>query len=216
MDVNLLTEDIDETTFPEKFKDPESGALRVQALLNSYTELEKKLSSAPSAPKTHEDYCINCEHGLFEPDEEINKRLHAKGFTPDQAQEIYDLAAEKMMPMMAEMAAEFQADREVEKLVNHFGGPEKWKEVSRQLLSFGQKNLPVDTLENLSSSYEGVLALHKMMKAEEPSLQSKAAPVSSTDEKELSSMMRDPRYWRDKDPAFVEKVTEGFRKLYGD
>lgn len=215
MDVNLLTEDLDETTFPDKFKDPDTGGLRVQALLNSYSELEKKLSSAPSLPKTPDDYCINCDHGFFESDPEINERLHAKGFTPEQAQEVYDLAAEKMLPLMAEMVSEFQADREVEKLVGHFGGPEKWKEVSRQLLAFGQKNLPAGTLENLSSSYEGVLALYKMMKGEEPVLKNKVEPVSGVDEKELSSMMRDPRYWREKDPAFVAKVTEGFERLYG-
>ncbi len=29
-------------------------------------------------------------------------------------------------------------------------------------------------------------------------------------------MMRDPKYWRDKDPAFVAKVTEGFKSVYGE
>ena len=27
-------------------------------------------------------------------------------------------------------------------------------------------------------------------------------------------MMRDPRYWRDRDPSFVQKVTEAFQKMY--
>jgi hypothetical protein len=27
-------------------------------------------------------------------------------------------------------------------------------------------------------------------------------------------MMRDPRYWRDRDPAFIAQVTEGFKRLY--
>lgn len=39
-----------------------------------------------------------------------------------------------------------------------------------------------------------------------------AAPgVSDAD---LKSMMADPKYWRDKDPAFVAKVQEGFKRLY--
>ena len=43
-----------------------------------------------------------------------------------------------------------------------------------------------------------------------------AAPAhNAADEAELSSMMRDPKYWRDKDPSFVAKVTEGFQNLYG-
>lgn len=213
---NLLIEDIDPALVPDKFKNPETGAIRLEALVNSYGELEKRMSAIPGAPKSPGEYCIKCDHGLFEPDEDINRRLHAKGMSQEQAQEVYDLAAEKMLPMLKELAGDFRADREVEKLINHFGGPEKWKEVSRQLLAFGQRNLPGDVLENLSSSYEGVLALYKMMKSEEPGLKKRAENPSLLGEKDLQSMMRDPKYWRDKDPAFVAKVTEGFKSVYGE
>lgn len=206
---NLLTNDI-----PEKFKDPETGGLKADALLRSYKELEKKLSQNPAAPKSPEEYCIDCSHGLFEPDPEVNARIHSKGFTHEQAQELYNIAAEKMMPMIAEIAAEFQADREVERLINHFGGAEKWKEVSRQLLAFGRQNLSPDMLKNLSGSFDGVMALHRMMKSEEPGLK-RCVGISAVDEKDLHSMMRDPRYWRDKDPSFIAKVTDGFQKIYG-
>jgi sulfur transfer protein SufE len=214
MSVNLLTENLDETTIPEKFKDQDTGAMRVQALINSYNELEQKMSARPAPPKSVEEYCIDCSHGLFEADHEVNNRLHAKGLTQEQMQEVYDLAAERLVPMIADLAQEFSADAEVEKLIAHFGGPEQWKEVSRQLLSFGQRSLPADVLDNLSSSYEGVLALHKMMKSGDPSLRQEAQTQTSMDELELKSMMRDPRYWREKDPVFVAKVTEGFKKMY--
>ncbi len=177
MTENLLTNEI-----PDKFKDPETGDLKTDVLLRSYKELEKKLSQSPSAPKTAEEYCIDCAHGFFTPDTEVNQRMHAKGFTHEQAQEAYNLAAEKMMPMILQVAAEFQADREVEKLINHFGGIEKWKEVSRQLLAYGQQNLGADVLENLSSSYEGVLALHRMMKTDEPGLKRGGSNVSAVGE----------------------------------
>ena len=217
MTINLLTEGLDEQAVPQKFKDAETGAINIPAIVHSYAELEKKMSSAPSAPKSAEEYCINCEHGLFESDAEMNQRLHAKGFTQEQAQEVYDLAAEKMMPMIMEMAGDFQADREVEKLIAHFGGEDNWKEVSRQLLAFGQKQMPADVLENLSSSYEGILALHKMMKGEDPKVSKAETQANSgADMNELKSMMRDPKYWRDKDPSTVAKVTSGFKKIYGD
>ena len=211
-DENLLNADI-----PEKFKDPETGEVNVMAMAKSYKQLETMLSQKPSAPKTHDEYCIDCEkHGLFAADPEVNKRLHDKGFTNEQAQEVYDLAAEKMMPMIHEIIADYQADREVEKLINHFGGVDQWKEVSRQLLAFGRKNLPADVLDNMASSHEGVVALHRMMKGEEPSLQRNTdVKTGGVDDKELSSMMRDPKYWREKDPAFVAKVTQGFQRLYG-
>lgn len=35
------------------------------------------------------------------------------------------------------------------------------------------------------------------------------------DEERLRRLMRDPRYWRDKDPAVLNQVSEGFRRLYG-
>jgi hypothetical protein len=31
----------------------------------------------------------------------------------------------------------------------------------------------------------------------------------------LREMMRDPRYWRKRDPEWVKRVTEGFRRLVG-
>lgn len=34
-----------------------------------------------------------------------------------------------------------------------------------------------------------------------------------SEEEELRTMMRDPRYWRTREPDFVRRVTEGFRKL---
>jgi hypothetical protein len=208
---NLLTEEI-----PDKFKTPE-GALQTDALLRSYKELEKKLSSGPQAPKSPEDYCINCEHGLFESDPEINTHLHAKGFTQEQAQTVYDLAAQRMVPMVRAINADAQAEREVEKLIAHFGGADQWREISRQLLAFGQRNLPADVLESLSSSYDGVLALYRMMGSEEPGLKRAASEnPSKVGELDLQSMMRDPKYWRDKDPSYVAKVTEGFKKMYGN
>ncbi len=211
MNDTLLDDDI-----PQKFKDPDTGTLRRDALVQSYKELEKKMSQRPNAPKSHEDYCIECKHGFFEADEALNKRFHDKGFTNDQVQFIYDLAAEKMVPMVIEMAGDFQADREVEKLIGHFGGPEQWKEISRQLLAFGQKSLPADVLDSLSSSCEGVMALYNMMKGKEPSMENIPVAGENSSEKDLQSMMRDPKYWRDKDPSFVAKVTEGFQRLYGN
>lgn len=221
MTINLLTEDLDPETIPAKFKDPESGAIRVQAMVNSYSELEKKMAQTASgqihsAPEKPEDYCIDCEHGMFESDADVNRIMHEAGMSQEQAQAVYNLAAERMIPMIKEIASDVSADREVEKLMEHFGGPEKWKEVSRQLLAFGQRNLPEDVLENLSSSYEGVKALYKMMKSEEPALQTQdASNPSLAGEQDLQSMMRDPKYWRDRDPAFVTKVTEGFKNMYG-
>ncbi len=205
----LLDDDI-----PDKFKDKETGSINVNSLLQSYKSLEKKLSNAPSTPKSENDYDVKCNHGIFTTDKELNKRFFDKGFTNDQVQFIYDLAAEKMVPMIVEMANDFEADKEIEKLIRHYGGVEQWKQISRQLLSFGQKNLPADVLDSLSSSFEGVIALENMMHGKEPTISLNKKDTNNNEQRDLHSMMRDPKYWRDKDPSFVAKVTEGFKNLY--
>ncbi len=203
---------------PEKFLNPETGEIRVESLLKSYLALEKKLSErAVPCSQDPLNYHIECAHGLFEPDEDINQRLAERGFTPEQAQEVYDLAAEKLIPLIMDIAAEFQAERELDRLKEAFGGEEKWREISSQLLTFGQKNLPAEVLKGLASSYEGVMALYRMMtgdaKEKAPSPRTEVKPSMS--ETELYSMMRSPKYWREKDPSMIEKVTKGFQGLYG-
>ena len=209
---NLLNADI-----PDKFIDKDTGQVRMEDFVKSYKALEQEFSKRPSAPKTPDEYCIDCTHGLFETDPEVNKRLHAKGFTQEQAQEVYALAAERMIPIIAQIQRDAEADRAVEKLINHFGGVDAWKSISGQLLAFGQKALPADVLANMSSSYEGVLALHRLMQSEEPGLNSEGTStvaVGAKDEDALKAMMRDPRYWKDRDPEFIKQVTEGFESVY--
>ncbi len=206
---------------PDKFWDHEKGEVRMDALVKSYGELEKKMSTSSSSllnsdvPNSPDDYEIAVKDNLFEPDADMHARLHAKGFTCDQVQEVYDLAVEKMIPMILDVAAEFQADREIDRLKNHFGGDDQWKEMSRQMLSYGQKNLSPEVLKGMSSSYEGIMALYQMMQSDEPqTLGAQGKMVSSNADKDLQSMMSDPKYWRDKDPAFIAKVTDGFKNLY--
>jgi hypothetical protein len=37
---------------------------------------------------------------------------------------------------------------------------------------------------------------------------------ATLDESGLRSMMQNPKYWRDRDPAFIAKVSEGFQRIY--
>ncbi|MGH1403631.1 MAG: capsid assembly protein [Alphaproteobacteria bacterium] len=211
-DENLLNSEI-----PEKFKDPQTGQVNIEMMARSYKALEQRMSQLPTVPKSPEEYCIECDHSLFTADTDVNKRLYEKGFTQDQAQEVYNLAEEKLIPIIRQMAADYKADREVERLIEYFGGVEKWKVVARQLYAFGNKTLSADVLDSMASSYEGVLALYRMMKGEEPNLHKDVGnnDVSGAEENELASMMRDPKYWKHKDPTHIAKVTQGFKNLYG-
>jgi hypothetical protein len=219
---------------PEKFWDAETGTLRAEALLKSYRELERKLGTMVSLPADADDveaqsrlrealgvparadeYAIEPAHEVLRPDPELNARLHEAGFTQAQAQLVYDLAAERLLPLVDEIFDEAEAARQAESLAAHFGGQEKWQALARQLKTWGQANLPDETYRALASSHDGVLALHEMMRVREPSvLGGNDGAKPEPDEAELRSLMRDPRYWRDRDPALLAKVTEGFKRLY--
>ncbi|MBK1658052.1 hypothetical protein E2C05_00160 [Paracraurococcus ruber] len=220
---------------PEKFWDPATGTLRVDALLKSYLELERRLSQRggrPGPDTTPEDmarfrqamgipdsadaYNITSPHELCCPDATVNARLHAAQFSNDQAQLVYDLAAERLLPLIAEAAQQYEADRQREMLVHHYGGEDAFKRMAAQLAAWGRAKLPPGVYAALASTADGVMALEQMMRGQEPGLARDAAPPGPENEGELRAMMRDPRYWRSRDPQFIQRVTEGFRRLVGN
>jgi hypothetical protein len=216
---------------PAKFWDAEKGALDTEALLKSYAGLEKKLGSVGAKAQdknvldlaletdgADKGYDIALHHRMLRIDEAVNERLRNAGFTNAQAQLVYDLAAEVMMPMVEELVEEFRAYRELEKLEEHFGGEERFNEISRQLTAWAGKNVPPEIFESLNSSYYGVLALYNMMATSEPGLVGAGAAFGKDglSDKKLREMMRDPRYWRDGDKDFIRQVDDGFKELYGE
>ncbi|MBR0654795.1 capsid assembly protein [Plastoroseomonas arctica] len=217
---------------PEKFWDAEAGTLRTEALLKSYLELERRLSQragppAPDAPEEErqrflralgvpekpDGYAITAPHDLLSADAAINARLHEAGFTPKQAQLVYDLAAERLLPLIADAVREVEAEREVDRLRAHFGGDEAFRRMAGQIAAWGRANLAPHVFEALSTSHDGVVAMHGMMAKREPALMRAAEQPAASQEQELRVMMRDPRYWRTREPDFVKRVTEGFRRL---
>jgi len=197
---------------PEKFWDAERGALRVDALLKSYRELERRLSArfappgddapeeerqryrrAIGVPETAEEYAVEPRHELLAADPEVNAALHRAGFTPAQVQLVYDLAAERLLPIVAEAASQFEAERQRDRLRAEFGGEERYRRLAKQIGAWGRANLPEEVVSALSTTAEGVIALHRMMEKGEPALARRAEAPEAADEAALRRMMRDPR-----------------------
>ena len=62
----------------------------------------------------------------------------------------------------------------------------------------------------------GTLTMYKMMHSNEPTLlKEKSVNIETVTEEELRRMMQDPRYWKKNDPAYIKKIEDGFKKLYG-
>ena len=169
---------------PEKFWDTATNSVRVDDLAKSCRELERhlggsvkipgasadeadiaKFRQALGVPETADAYELQLGEDGFAADPEINRRMHQAGFTQSQAQLVYDLAQEYIGPMVQQTAADFEAERQTERLQNHFGGAENWTGISRQIQEWGKANLAPAALSALSTTYEGCLALHKMMQS---------------------------------------------------
>ena len=165
-------------------------------------------------PSGYDQYRINIPNELLDHDEELFKQFYEHGFTNDQAQFVYDLANERVIPVLDQLTVSFEAQKQLAKLSSYFGGQERFDEVSRQISGWAKQNLRPEVYDALASTAEGVIALYKMMSSNEPMLGKEAGFEGELNEQSLRKMMKDPRYWRDKDTAYINKITKGFEKLY--
>lgn len=204
---------------PAQFIDPATGEVRLDRLIAAYNDLAARDSNLVEGnlrniPESFDKYDIKIPSPLLERDDEVLKLFYEKGFTNDQAQLVYDLANERVLPYIEQMTVNFEAERQLEKLASHFGGRDKFNEISRQISAWSKNNLPPEVYDALASTSEGVVALYKMMSSNEPLLGRDNTMPEELNEESLRKMMEDPRYWRDHDKAYVNKITKGFEKLY--
>lgn len=225
-----------DTQVPAKFRDPRTGGIRTEALLRAYLDLERRMHSmvklpgagcsdeercafhrALGVPDSPDGYDIVSRHELLNSSPEVNSRLHAAGFTPEQAQLVYDLAHDCVLPWMARVTEDHDQRRHLERLKDHYGGDARWSETARQISAWGKANLPGEVYQALARSPDGIMAMERMMGSGEPTMGRAPAPKEDAlSEAELKRMMQDPRYWKKRDPAFIDKVSSGFRRLYGE
>lgn len=198
---------------PEEFWDADQGQVRVDELSAAY-EAMKAQTQAVMRPKSPQDYKVSCKSDLMASDEMVNERLFEAGFSNDQVQLVYDLAHDVLEPVMAQMISILYQQNQLERLIDKFGGEERWQEISRQIRAWGERKLPRHAFEAMACNYDGVMALYNMMGAGEPGMGMQAPADFVGGESDVRKLMRDPRYWRDQDPVVVAQVRDGFRRLY--
>jgi hypothetical protein len=165
----------------------------------------------PDAP---EHYRIRLGDGPVSRDAELDGLLHAAGFTQAQAQLVYDLAAERVAPLLAELARHYEQAAARGRLEARFGGAQRYAELSRQIHAYGAANLPAEIYETLAGSEDGIVLLHRLMQGGEPRFAAGRGAGAGLDDQALRKLVQDPRYWRDRDPATIARVEAGFRRLY--
>ncbi|MDR1694559.1 MAG: hypothetical protein LBR70_05170 [Lactobacillaceae bacterium] len=204
---------------PEKFWDAEKNAIRINELIEDYLSLIERdenliEDNLRHVPESFDKYDISIDNDFFVRDDDVLKKLHDSGFTNEQAQLVYDLAQEKILPILNDLTVDFEAEKQFEKLISHFGSKERFDEVARQISAWAKQNISSELYDVLGSTYEGVVTLYKMMSSNEPLLSKDNGAKEKVDETALREMMKDPRYWRDKDNSYIEKIRKGFEKLY--
>ena len=204
---------------PDKFWDENSGKINLEALLEDYNSMASRDENLIEShnrrmPESYDKYEVKFPHPLLDRDDEIFRRFFENGFTNEQAQLVYDLANERVIPVLDSLASDYEAERQLEKLKRFFGSEEKFNEVCRQLSVWAKGSLQPDVYDALASTADGVIALYKMMSSNEPTLGRERDFGGELNEESLRKMMVVPRYWRDKDASYIARITKGFEKLY--
>ena len=215
---------------PEKFQNPD-GTVNVDALMKSYSELEKKIGGMVSVPNENSDKTVrekfNRAIGVLEnakdypsnnlfDDESVKQKFHDIGLTSHQVEQIYSVAEEILSPVIAELFSSKNETNEILKLEKFFGSKEKMNDALCAINTFGEKFLPHDAFESLCSSASGIQGVYAMMQSLEPHINTNSGESENLTDEDLRRMMRDPKYWRDADPEYVRKIENGFKKLYSE
>jgi len=148
-----------------------------------------------SVPASPDDYTTRVSHPWLERDAEIDGLLHSAGFNQAQAQLVYDLAAERVIPVLESMARDYERRLGQARMEAHFGGPERFTAIARQVRAWGERHLPKGLFETLTQNPDGIVALHHMMRAGEPRFLAGGKPSVGPNQGELETLVRDPRYW---------------------
>ncbi len=211
---------------PLKFWDAKKGEIRLQALAKSYRLLEKRLSASQVKKAEAADVEKPVDKSVEKAEEVVDKSVdevidnnnnHNNKDNNSIADSIADSIDDNSNNDTDISIADVDIGALTSELEGIFGGADKWQRLRPQLLAWGRRNLPEDAFAVLSSSVEGVKALHGLMSAKpsEPRLVRGGDLPQGLDESRLRRMMEDPRYWREREPQFVNRVLRGFQQLYG-
>lgn len=213
---------------PEKFLNSD-GSLNSDALIKSYTELEKKIGSMVTIPNSDsdEDTRNKFKRAIGVPekaseyptnemydDENLRQKFLEIGLTKNQVEKIYDVANEFLSPVISDLFSVQNESRAINELKNFFGGTEKMNDALHAINLFGERFLPCDAFEALCATPQGIQSVYKMMLSMEPDVKTDSSSSENLSDSDLRRMMRDPKYWRDGDAEYIRKIENGFKKLY--
>ena len=214
---------------PEKFLN-EDGTLNAESLLKSYLELEKKIGAMVSIPADDSDNDVrekfyraigvpeNADgypnNPMFEGMPDIKEKFREMGLTAKQAESVCEMAADILSPAIVELLSSQHESNCMGELRQFFGSDDKMQKAFAEINDYAETHLSPEAFDALSSSAEGIKAIYGMMQSKEPTVMAIGAANEALSEGMLRQMMKDPKYWRDRDEEFTRKIESGFKKLF--
>lgn len=207
---------------PEKYKTPED-------LAKAYKELESKLGTKEEdlrnkfmeeiqaeafkdRPEKVGDYELPDNFSQEATNDEFFQWWANHSFENGYGQAEFAKGLEMFEKAVSQTAPDF--DAEMKKLGDNANARvEAAALFARQF--FPEEQMPA--VERLTETAEGLMALELVMsKLKSPSVNSTSNSIGQVTLDELTSMMKDERYWNQarRDPNFVKQVNEGFQRLH--
>ena len=212
---------------PDKFYDPDVGP-RVELLAKSFRELEGKLSQKKenlaeelkserlaSAPEKYEIALpedLNVPEGVevtLKEDDPVAEWF--MGFAKENglSQEEFNAAVNTYIQLEISKLPDVNA--EIEKLGDY--GQDRLLKVDTHLKNALDEE-EYAAIQPMMTSAKGIEAMEKLIKQAGPGQFDGDGGGEGLTLNELRKMQNDPRYYRDQDPAFIERVKKGYERLY--
>ena len=134
MSENLLTQSATSDSrgkpqgLPDKYWDEKRGEVRLESLIADFNNMAARdenlvETNLRGVPESYDKYDLKIPSPYLERDDEVLRRMYDKHFTNDQAQLVYDLANERVIPVLSELTVNFEAQKQIETLTSlGFGG----------------------------------------------------------------------------------------------
>lgn len=211
---------------PENFWDKDSKSVNLPALLKSQADLRKKIGEDHSPKDGAYEVAIPEEYKeAIDIDKESTLYKSVCAFAKEHGlsqDEFNDL----VRPYIDDLAAPFtQAKENIktedQKLGQIFGN--KKQEVIERVNMFIQNSgiskdpEIMSEIGLLTMTANGIKALNMIATATSgtmPMVNGSMATSENLNDDQLRELMNDPRYWRDHEPNFVKKISDGFQRLY--
>jgi hypothetical protein len=206
----------------------------IDHLAKAYNGARTELSKGRPVPKTADDYALELPDDIKNVVDLTKDPLwaamkpvfHKRGLSQEDVQ---DLAGELFKTSAAAHAAQIaKDDEELDFSYKAQGGADKAKPMIDGTTAWlvglkSQGKIDDATVKELTALTGYGVGLQALVKLREGLGEKPLIPASmnggsggeALTETKLQEMMRDPKYWREKNPAFIDEVTKGFQKIYG-